>query len=134
MTEYRVSIYGKKLSEWDVLAEWICTYKLHSTNNRWMIQIPRLYSIYKKRGLISNFGEMIDNIFRPLFEVTMDPSSHPKLHLFLTIVVGFDTVDDESVREMARYKDGYPIPEKWYVRLSLSLSLFCGGAVFWSEI
>jgi hypothetical protein len=39
------------------------------------------------------------DIFSPLFEVTVDPSSHPKLHQFLQGVVGFDSVDDESVRE-----------------------------------
>ena len=36
------------------------------------------------------------DFFRPLFEVTKDPSSHPKLDIFLQQVVGFDSVDDES--------------------------------------
>jgi adenosine deaminase len=42
---------------------------------------------------------MLSNIFKPLFEATIDPSSHPFLHKFLQHVVGFDSVDDESVPE-----------------------------------
>lgn len=38
-------------------------------------------------------------MFLPLFEVTVDPSSHPQLHAFLQTVVGFDMVDDESKPE-----------------------------------
>ena len=63
---------------------------------RWMVQIPRLYSIYKRIGLVSNFLEMIENIFAPLFEVTLNPSVDPELDCFLDAVVGFDCVDDES--------------------------------------
>ena len=55
--------------------------------------------MYKDQGLLANFQEMLDNIFVPLFEVTVDPNSHPHLHMFLRIVVGFDMVDDE-VRDM----------------------------------
>ena len=110
--EWRMSIYGKKMSEWDTLADWICDFNLYTPNVRWMVQIPRLYAIYRKIGIIENFNQMIDNIFRPLFEVTVDPTSHPKLHQFLTLVVGFDSVDDESIRETAKYK-WYPPPSEW---------------------
>jgi AMP deaminase len=44
------------------------------------------------------------DIFLPLFEVSVNPESHPKLHMFLRQVVGFDSVDDESVRESSAYK------------------------------
>lgn len=44
---------------------------------------------------------MLDNIFAPLFEVTVDPNSHPQLHMFLKTVVGFDMVDDEVRRQWA---------------------------------
>eukprot|EP00854_Cymbomonas_tetramitiformis_P000581 gene581-982_t len=96
MTEYRISIYGRKKAEWDGLAGWVCNNRLFSENNVWLIQIPRLYTIYHKQGLMRNFQELLDNIFEPLFEVTTNPSSHPQLHLFLKQVVGFDMVDDES--------------------------------------
>ncbi len=49
----------------------------------WGAQIPRLYDIYKAQGLVDNFEQLLDNIFTPLFEVTVDPNSHPQLHLFL---------------------------------------------------
>jgi len=39
---------------------------------------------------------MIDNIFSPLFAVSLDPESDPLLHQFLSHVSGLDSVDDES--------------------------------------
>ena len=42
--------------------------------------------IYRKKKIMNNFSEMLENIFVPLFEVTLDPSSHPKLHIFLNQV------------------------------------------------
>lgn len=40
-TEYRISIYGRKTVEWDVLAAWVCQNKLYSDNNVWLIQARR---------------------------------------------------------------------------------------------
>ena len=54
--------------------------------NALLLQIPRLYNVYKEQGLIDNFEQLLDNIFHPLFEVTRDPNSHPQLHLFLKTV------------------------------------------------
>lgn len=45
--------------------------------------MPRLYNVYKAQGLLENFEQMLDNLFRPLFEVTADPTTHPQLHVFL---------------------------------------------------
>lgn len=39
--------------------------------------------IYKANKLIGSFQDIIDNIFYPLFEATIDPASHPDLHRFL---------------------------------------------------
>ena len=33
--------------------------------------------------MLINFEEFLDNLFRPLFEVSVDPKSHPELHQFL---------------------------------------------------
>ncbi|CAI5470424.1 unnamed protein product [Closterium sp. Yama58-4] len=96
MAEYRVSIYGRKMSEWDQLASWVVNNDLYCPNVVWLIQLPRLYNVYKDMGIVASFQTMLDNIFLPLFEVTVDPSSHPHLHIFLNHVVGFDMVDDES--------------------------------------
>jgi adenosine deaminase len=84
---------------------------LFSTNCRWLIQIPRLFSVYKETGEVENFQQLISNIFAPLFEVTQNPQSHPKLHLFLQQVVGFDCVDDESKWEK-RVSDKI-LPHQW---------------------
>ena len=32
---------------------------------------------------MDNFNQLLENLFIPLFEVTIDPSSHPALHKFL---------------------------------------------------
>lgn len=112
MAEYRISIYGRSEDEWDKLAAWVVDNKLFSHNVRWLIQIPRLYDIYKREGSVNNFEELIVKIFKPLFEVTKDPSSHPKLHIFLQRVVGFDSVDDESKVERRIYKK-FPVPNEW---------------------
>ncbi len=99
LAEYRISIYGKDASEWDNLAKWVVTHNLLSANVRWLIQIPRIFSTLSRAGSLHNFEQMLSNIFTPLFETTIDPSSHPFLHKFLQHVVGFDSVDDESLPE-----------------------------------
>ncbi|KAF8467784.1 hypothetical protein BDZ91DRAFT_793449 [Kalaharituber pfeilii] len=112
MAEYRISIYGRSEDEWDKLAAWVIDNKLFSHNVRWLIQIPRLYDVYKASGLLQSFEEIIINIFKPLFEVTKNPQSHPKLHVFLQRVAGFDSVDDESKVERRLYKK-FPLPKVW---------------------
>jgi adenosine deaminase len=39
MAEYRISIYGRKQSEWDQLASWIVNNNLYSQNVVWLIQV-----------------------------------------------------------------------------------------------
>ncbi|KAK7018040.1 AMP deaminase [Paramarasmius palmivorus] len=110
--EWRLSIYGRSPEEWDKLAKWIVNNKLYSHNIRWLIQVPRLYDVYKANGSVDTFEDIVKNVFQPLFEVTKDPQSHPELHVFLQRVVGFDTVDDESKVERRVYKK-YPYPRLW---------------------
>ncbi|QIW97343.1 hypothetical protein AMS68_002861 [Peltaster fructicola] len=112
MMEWRISVYGRTLDEWDKLAAWVVDNKLYSPNVRWLIQIPRLFDVYKSSGLMERFDEVIVNVFQPLFEVTKDPSSHPKLHIFLQRVIGFDSVDDESKTERRIYRK-FPLPKDW---------------------
>ncbi|SCV71163.1 BQ2448_2751 [Microbotryum intermedium] len=112
MAEYRISIYGRDVNEWDKLAKWVVKNELFSDNVRWLIQIPRLYDVFKKSGGVTSFEEVVRNIFEPLFEVTQDPTSHPELHVFLQRVVGFDSVDDESKVERRLYRK-FPLPKDW---------------------
>ncbi|KAG6535315.1 hypothetical protein ZIOFF_000280 [Zingiber officinale] len=139
MAEYRISIYGRKQSEWDQLASWIVNNELYSKNVVWLIQvyssamfflvfcsyacdIPRLYNIYKEMGIVNSFQTLLDNIFLPLFEVTVDPDSHPQLHVFLkqpTMVVHHNRRSEPTVgdKDLTRkicnpgkaYKDGSPL-------------------------
>jgi AMP deaminase len=112
MAEYRISIYGRKQSEWDQLASWIVNNELYSENVMWLIQLPRLYNVYKEMGILTSFETILSNVFIPLFEVTVDPASHPQLHVFLKQVVGFDMVDDESKPERRPTKH-MQTPAKW---------------------
>lgn len=112
MAEYRISVYGRKQSEWDQLASWFVNNDIYSENAVWLIQLPRLYNIYKQMGIVTSFQNILDNVFIPLFEATVDPNSHPQLHLFLKQVVGFDIVDDES-RPERRPTKHMPTPSEW---------------------
>jgi len=121
--EMRVSIYGRKAMEWDILASWVAANELFSNNNVWLIQIPRLYNVYKNTGVIENFQQMLDNIFEPLFAVTKDPASHPQLHVYLSQVVGFDMVDDESKPERRPTKH-CPPPAEWNSKHNCAYSYY----------
>ena len=123
MAEYRLSIYGRRKAEWDSLAAWVLNHGLFSKNIVWMIQLPRLFNVYKAQGTMKNFQQMLDNIFIPLFEVTIDPSSHPELHHFLRTVVGFDMVDDESKPERRPNKH-MRVPEEWNVKHNPAYSYY----------
>eukprot|EP00172_Hildenbrandia_rubra_P004029 Plantae.Rhodophyta-Hildenbrandia_rubra.ctg7416.p1 GENE.Plantae.Rhodophyta-Hildenbrandia_rubra.ctg7416~~Plantae.Rhodophyta-Hildenbrandia_rubra.ctg7416.p1 ORF type:complete len:723 (+),score=113.73 Plantae.Rhodophyta-Hildenbrandia_rubra.ctg7416:1039-3207(+) len=111
--EYRISIYGKSPDEWDKLGHWFERHSIYSDNVRWLIQIPRLYAVYKKRNILSTFQEMLDNIFNPLFEATINPKSHPEVFRLLQQVVGIDSVDDESRPQSRLQLENCGPPEKW---------------------
>ncbi|KAK7135820.1 hypothetical protein R3I94_014480 [Phoxinus phoxinus] len=111
--ELRLSIYGRSRDEWDKLAQWAVKHKVYSDNVRWLVQVPRLFDVYHTKKQLSNFQEMLENIFMPLFEATVNPSSHPQLHLFLQHVVGFDSVDDESKPEHHIFNLDSPKPVNW---------------------
>ncbi|XP_047202950.1 AMP deaminase 2-like isoform X2 [Girardinichthys multiradiatus] len=112
-SELRLSIYGRSRDEWDKLAEWAVKHRVYSDNVRWLIQVPRLFDVYHTKKQLANFQEMLENVFMPLFEVTIDPASHPELHLFLEHVVGFDSVDDESKPEQHIFNLDSPLPAEW---------------------
>lgn len=112
MAEYRISIYGRSIDEWEKLAAWVVDNKVILHNVRWLIQVPRLYDIYKKNNSVSSFQEIIVNLFKPLFEVTKNPKKYPKLHVFLQRVIGFDSVDDESKIDRRIHKK-FPPALQW---------------------
>nr|XP_046251161.1 AMP deaminase 3b isoform X1 [Scatophagus argus]XP_046251162.1 AMP deaminase 3b isoform X1 [Scatophagus argus]XP_046251163.1 AMP deaminase 3b isoform X1 [Scatophagus argus]XP_046251164.1 AMP deaminase 3b isoform X1 [Scatophagus argus] len=111
--EPRLSIYGRSASEWENLATWFIQHKVHSTNLRWMIQIPRIYDIFRSKKLIPHYAKMLENVFLPLFEATVNPQKHKATHVFLKYVTGFDSVDDESKHSDHMFSYKSPKPEAW---------------------
>lgn len=112
-SEYRISIYGRCPLEWEKLGAWFEDHKVYSDNVRWLIQIPRLYSSYRERNLVSSFQDLLDNIFNPIFEATIDPSAHPQIARLLQQLVGFDSVDDESQPQVRTNLAKCKIPCDW---------------------
>jgi AMP deaminase len=110
--EMRLSIYGMERHEWYDLALWVLRDWQHedfpgpmtSGNNRWHIQIPRLWRIFSQKPIRDgqpqrSFLEMIENLFVPLFEATLHPEQHPEVSELLKHIVAFDSVDDEGALE-----------------------------------
>ncbi|EPY75498.1 erythrocyte adenosine monophosphate deaminase isoform 1C-like protein [Camelus ferus] len=112
-SEPRLSIYGRSPEEWPSLARWFIQHKVYSPNMRWIIQVPRIYDIFRSKKLLPSFGKMLENIFLPLFEATINPQDHRELHLFLKYVTGFDSVDDESKHSDHMFSDKSPSPDIW---------------------
>ncbi|XP_074442097.1 AMP deaminase 3 isoform X4 [Larus michahellis] len=112
-TEPRLSIYGRSPDEWLNLAKWFIKHKVYSPNMRWIIQVPRIYDIFRSKNILPSFGKMLENIFLPLFEATVNPKDHRELHLFLKYVTGFDSVDDESKHSGHMFSDKSLNPDLW---------------------
>ena len=75
--EMRLSIYGMENNEWEKLAKWVLRDwkgsnfpgNMISSHNRWLVQIPRLWRVYCKKGKGAfSFQDMLENLFNPLFE------------------------------------------------------------------
>lgn len=111
--EPRLSIYGSHPDEWDLMAKWFIKHKVYSPNMWWIIQVPRIYDIFKEKKLVDNFSQMLENIFLPLFEATVNPQKHKELHVFLKYVSGFDSVDDESKHSEHMFSTRSPNPDDW---------------------
>lgn len=140
----RLKLMIRNINEWDKLARWVVNHKLISHNVRWLIQVPRLYEVFKAGKLVNNFEDVVKSklthlrgverdkadvldVFQPLFEVTKDPSSHPELHVFLQRVVGFDSVDDESKPERRLYRK-FPTARMWDTKQSPPYSYWYASA------
>ncbi|XP_070824502.1 AMP deaminase 1 [Chaetodon trifascialis] len=111
--EPRLSIYGCNAVEWNKLSSWFVKHRVFSPNLKWMIQVPRIYDIFRGRNFVPHFGKMLENIFLPVFQATIDPQSNPELSIFLNHVTGFDSVDDESKHSGHMFSTKSPKPEEW---------------------
>jgi len=125
-TEMRLSIYGMERNEWEKCANWVLRDweggvfpgPVLSSKNRWLVQIPRLWRIYSRKNKKgrpttsspASFNEMLENIFVPIVEATLNPEKHPKVAELLNHIVGFDSVDDEGNAESGC---SCTSPKKW---------------------
>jgi AMP deaminase len=109
--ENRLPIYGRSRSEWDVLASWCDRYGMVSPQNRWMARVSRGYRHLHRDGHVDNFGDYLDNIFIPLWEVSLNPAKFPRLHHFLTYVSGFDCEGNEQ--KVDKTMENIP-PHEWH--------------------
>ncbi|XP_013865783.1 AMP deaminase 1 isoform X1 [Austrofundulus limnaeus] len=122
--EPRLSIYGCNPNEWTKLSSWFVKHRVFSPNLKWMIQVPRIYDIFRGRNFVPHFGKMLENIFLPVFQATIDPQSHPELSIFLNHVTGFDSVDDESKHSGHMFSTKSPKPEEWDINKNPSYTYY----------
>lgn len=129
--EMRLSIYGMDRNEWKDLASWMThdwggefPGPVISSHNRWLIQIPRLWRIFRSKPGKDDrsYLEMLENIFIPLFEATLYPDQHPEIAEALKHIVGFDSVDDEGSAEV---RISVFVYVSAFARIFLSSLIFC---------
>ncbi|KAG8450852.1 hypothetical protein GDO86_003208 [Hymenochirus boettgeri] len=111
--EPRLSIYGRSPDEWANLAKWFNNHRVYCPNMKWMIQVPRIYDIFRAKNFVPNFGKMLENIFMPVFEATVNPSANKELSIFLRNITAFDCVDDESKHSGHMFSHKSPVPQNW---------------------
>uniref|UniRef100_A0A8C6S1G2 AMP deaminase n=1 Tax=Nannospalax galili TaxID=1026970 RepID=A0A8C6S1G2_NANGA len=111
--EPRLSIYGRSPDEWSKLSSWFVCNRIYCPNMTWMIQVPRIYDVFRSKNFLPHFGKMLENIFLPVFEATINPQAHPDLSVFLKHITGFDSVDDESKHSGHMFSSKSPKPEEW---------------------
>jgi AMP deaminase len=118
--EWRISIYGRGPGEWEQLlqffeytdarstgalaTEW---YGLHMGDAprvvrgqtvgaacqkqvNWLVQVPRVFDVWLKIGMVKSFEQHLDFVFKPLMEHT------PRIAKVLTYIRAIDSVDDET--------------------------------------
>ncbi|XP_066482673.1 AMP deaminase 1 isoform X1 [Tiliqua scincoides] len=111
--EPRLSIYGRSPEEWPKLAHWFNKHRVYSPNMKWVIQVPRIYDVFRSKNFLPHFGKMLENIFVPIFEATINPQANKELSVFLRHITGFDSVDDESKHSGHMFCTKSPKPEEW---------------------
>nr|CCM18329.1 AMP deaminase, putative [Leishmania guyanensis] len=94
--ENRLSITGASAQEWYDLAHWFDCYGMASSRSRWMVCLPWQYRRLRRNGVLKNFGEFLDHVFHPLWEISLHPAKDTKFHYLLAHLSGFDCVSDES--------------------------------------
>ncbi|PNJ46222.1 AMPD1 isoform 2 [Pongo abelii] len=122
--EPRLSIYGRSPDEWSKLSSWFVCNRIHCPNMTWMIQVPRIYDVFRSKNFLPHFGKMLENIFMPVFEATINPQADPELSVFLKHITGFDSVDDESKHSGHMFSSKSPKPQEWTLEKNPSYTYY----------
>ncbi|EPY74500.1 AMP deaminase 1 [Camelus ferus] len=122
--EPRLSIYGRSPDEWSKLSTWFVQNRIHCPNMTWMIQVPRIYDVFRSKNFLPHFGKMLENVFMPVFEATINPKAHPDLSVFLKHITGFDSVDDESKHSGHMFSSKSPKPQEWTMEKNPSYTYY----------
>ncbi|KAM3935377.1 AMP deaminase 1 [Leptodactylus fuscus] len=122
--EPRLSIYGRSPEEWTKLAYWFNKHKVYSPNMKFMIQVPRIYDIFRAQKFVPHFGKMLENIFLPVFEATVNPNANKELSVFLRHITAFDSVDDESKHSGHMFSSKSPPPQEWTIEKNPSYTYY----------
>ena len=110
--ENRLTIYGQSETEWEDLASWFDTHGMASVHNRWVIEFPRIYSWLNVERRVPSFAQYLEYLFHPLWKVSLEPSSNPRLFHFLTHISGFDCVGNEFEADEPLNRHS-PMPQDW---------------------
>lgn len=89
MAEYRISIYGRKMSEWDQLASWIVNNDLYSENVVWLIQVGYLFDafvLYILSSTLCVLTELYLHRFMSVCSLASTPVQHLQGHGYCDIV------------------------------------------------
>eukprot|EP00744_Colponema_vietnamica_P011343 GILI01015954.1.p1 GENE.GILI01015954.1~~GILI01015954.1.p1 ORF type:complete len:662 (-),score=114.62 GILI01015954.1:19-1860(-) len=111
--ENRLPVYGESEGEWDMLGNWFDTHGMAGQNNQWMVQIPRIYGYLRKHDKVTNFAQFLENIFNPLWQVSLRPSENPRLFHFIDHITGFDCVEDERRPDVTLGSNVFTPPQNW---------------------
>lgn len=61
----------------------LCEWKISRRITEPLLHPFNLSDIFRGRNFVPHFGKMLENIFLPIFQATIDPQSHPDLSIFL---------------------------------------------------
>ena len=115
LAEYRIDVDGSRYESWANTAIWLHSNKIRSPRVRWVVQISKFYTEFRRQGLINNLGEMLRNIFEPVIEATLHPDLYPEISDFLKKTVAFDISNNEEKSEKIKSYMNYKVisPDEW---------------------
>lgn len=64
--------------------------------------------IFKSRKLVPNFSKMLENIFLPLFQATVNPQNHKEIHVFLKYVTHLFFFAVFKIQNQKYFSEGPP--------------------------